>query len=428
MNICVIGAGYVGLTSASVLANLGNHVICIDKNINKINELNQGIIPIFEPGLKELIVKNKSHLMFSHNLRQGIAESTILLIAVGTPSNSDGSSDLSYIYSVIDEISPHITSYKTIITKSTVPPGTNEQIIQRLQTNGVKSTLFDVVSNPEFLREGTAIQDMIHADRIVVGLSADDHRSIDIMKKMYVGLQSPYIVTSLNGAEMIKYASNSFLALKISFINELARICDQFQVNIQDVANGMGTDARISPHFLQAGLGFGGSCFPKDVRALEYSAKSKHIKPIMLEALQEVNQSQVDVYVKKIQDTLPNLKDKTISVLGIAFKANTDDIRESQALRLIEHVSKLGAKVSAYDPKASLPFEIKNVNQVLNLDESLQDADCVIIATDWGVFKELDWTHVKSLMRGNTIIDARNCLDKDQIEKNGLNYIGLARP
>lgn len=428
MNICVIGAGYVGLTSATVIANLGHHVICIDKNNDKINALNNGIVPIYEPGLDELILKNKSHLQFSTKIHEGVTKSSVLLIAVGTPSNADGSSDLSYIYSVIDEISPLISSYKTIITKSTVPPGTNERIIQRLLTNGVSDTLFDVVSNPEFLREGTAINDMIHADRIVVGVQENDDRSLPIIKKMYYGLQSPYIVTSLNGAEMIKYASNSFLALKISFINELARICDEFHVDVQDVARGMGMDKRISPHFLQAGLGFGGSCFPKDVRALSYIAKSKNINPILLEALQDVNRTQVSIYIKKLQDVLLNLQNKTISILGIAFKANTDDTRESPAVHLIEQVSKRGANVLAYDPKAKLPYEIENVKQVGSIEESLKGADCVIVATDWKQFKQLNWSYVKSQLKGNTIIDARNFLNKQDIIKNGLNYVGIARP
>jgi UDPglucose 6-dehydrogenase len=428
MNICVIGAGYVGLTSAAVLAHLGHQVMCIDKNKDRINELNNGIIPIYEPGLTDLINKNKERLTFSDDINEGISNSTILLIAVGTPSNSDGSSDLSYIDYVINDISKFITSYKTIITKSTVPPGTNMILHQKLLQKGVNSSLFDIVSNPEFLREGSAISDMIYADRIIVGVRHEDSRSFEIIKKMYHGLHSPFITTNLNGAEMIKYASNSFLALKISFINEVARICDQYQVDIQDVAKGIGIDARIGPHFLQAGIGYGGSCFPKDVRALEFCATSKKIKPTLLVALQEVNDTQVHIYIRKLQEAVPNLDGVTIAILGIAFKANTDDVRHSPAVRLIEQLSSLGCNVQAYDPKAKLPNMIKNVTQMDTIDETLMEAECVVVVTDWDIFKQLNWEDVKSLIKGNLIIDARNCLNKNEVEKCGLKVIGVGIP
>lgn len=428
MDICVIGAGYVGLTSAAVLAELGHRVICVDKDLEKINNLKNGIIPIFEPLLEDLIKKNKTLLTFSHSIEESISKAATLLIAVGTPSNIDGSSDLSFIKSVINEISGHIFSYKTIIIKSTVPPGTNESIYKTILEKGVDPSQFNIVSNPEFLREGSAITDMINADRIVVGLRDGDGYSLSIIKQMYHGLKSPYIITSLTGAEMIKYASNAMLALKISFINELARICDKYLVDIQDVAKGIGADARIGPHFLQAGIGYGGSCFPKDVLSLQFSAKAKNVNTPILEALQEINDTQVNIYIDKLKEMMPDLSHSIITVLGIAFKANTDDTRYSPSVRLMNRLSEIGCEIHAYDPKAVLPMAHNRIIQFNRLEESILDSDCLILATDWEEFLQLDWNDVKSKMKGNILLDARNCLKKNEIEKLGFNYLGIGRP
>jgi UDPglucose 6-dehydrogenase len=428
MEICVVGAGYVGLTSASVLADLGHSVYCVDTNKDKIRSLKLGEVPIYEPGLKELITQNKDNITFSSRVTDYISKSPVILIAVGTPSLPDGKTDLTYIYSVVDMIATSLTTYKTIITKSTVPPGTNEEIHKRFIQKGIAPELFSVISNPEFLREGTAINDMINADKIVVGMKKSDEKSLQIMKLLYKGLEAPYIISSLSGAEMIKYTSNAFLATKISFINEIARICDKYDVNIEDVVKGISTDPRISPHFLQSGLGYGGSCFPKDVSSLEQSALSKNITPLILQAVQTTNQTQVDFYIQKITSVFNELHTKTMTVLGIAFKPNTDDTRYSPAVQLIDKLSQLGCNVKTYDPKATLPNLGKStIIQYPTLEQSVTDTDCIIIATEWDEFLHLDWKKLKQLMRGNVVLDARNCIDSSIIGEHGLQYIGVAR-
>jgi UDPglucose 6-dehydrogenase len=428
MDICIIGSGYVGLTTAAVLANLGHSVCCVDKNSQRIEMLQQGHVPIYEPGLKELFDQNGERLVFTSSLKESMKKASILLIAVGTPSLPDGKTDLAYVASVVDEIADSLSTYKTIITKSTVPPGTNEWIYSTLLAKGVPSHLFDIVSNPEFLKEGTAIYDMENPDKIVVGIRKEDSRSAAVVKEMYKGLDAPYIVTSLSGAEMIKYASNAFLATKISFINEIARICDQYDVNIEDVVKGIGTDPRIGPHFLQSGIGYGGSCFPKDVHSLEHSALAKQVTPLILQAVQAVNNTQVDVYIKKLAASFQQLDRKTIAVLGIAFKPNTDDTRHSPALRLMEKLVKLGCHVHTYDPKATLPDSLQeHVTQHAIWELAVKGADCVIIATDWPEFIHLDFAELKKQMKGNVIIDARNCLDVKKMAEHGLRYVGVGR-
>ncbi len=428
MEICVVGAGYVGLTSASVLADLGHTVCCVDTNIDKITSLNKGEVPIYEPGLKEVILRNSKNLSFSSDVLENIRKHSVILIAVGTPSLQDGKTNLTYIYSVIDMIAQVLTDYKTIITKSTVPPGTNERMYARLLQKGIAPEQFAIVSNPEFLREGSALFDMLHADKIVVGKNKYDTKSLPIIKSLYKGIEAPYVVTSLSGAEMIKYTSNAFLATKISFINEIARICDKYEVNIDDVVQGISTDPRISPHFLHSGLGYGGSCFPKDVRSLEQSALDKNITPIILQAIQMTNNSQIDYYIEKLLTVFESLKGKTISVLGIAFKPNTDDTRESQAVHLIKKLSGLGCTIKTYDPKATLPFLGEPpITQYPTLDQAVTDADCLIIATEWAEFLYLDWKKLKKLMKGNVVLDARNCIDPSKVYEHGFQYVGVAR-
>ena len=427
MDICVIGAGYVGLTQAAVLADLGHAVYCVDTNSERVQSLTRGEIPIYEPGLKELVKKNKERLSFSSSPKAAIKQSSVVFIAVGTPAMLDGQTDLTYVQSVIDQLAETITSYTTIVTKSTVPPGTNEWIHDKLIEKGLDSTLFSVVSNPEFLREGSALQDMFHADKIVIGKKDTDNRSLPIMKEIYKKLPSPFVVTSLSGAEMIKYTSNAFLATKISFINEIARICDSYNVNIEDVVKGIGLDPRISPHFLQSGIGYGGSCFPKDVRSLEHSALKKNITPLILQAVQSTNQTQVQLYLRKVQEAFPDMAGVKIAVLGIAFKPNTDDTRYSPAITLIEKLSNLGAEIHAYDPKAHLPVSIENVTEHKAMEEALTDADVVIIATDWDEFKLADLKRMKKLMKGTLVVDARNCLDPAAVAKAGLQYKAVAR-
>lgn len=428
MKICVVGAGYVGLTSAAVLADLGHTVCCVDTNKEKITSLNRGEVPIYEPGLKEVISRNAKKLTFSSEVIENIRKHPIILIAVGTPSLSDGKTNLKYIYSVIDMVTDALTDYKTIITKSTVPPGTNEKIYARLLHKGIAPEQFAIVSNPEFLREGSALFDMINTDKIVVGMNKFDTKSLNIIKSLYKGIEAPYVVTSLSGAEMIKYTSNAFLATKISFINEIARICDKYEVNIDDVVRGISTDPRISPHFLNSGLGYGGSCFPKDVRSLEQSAIDKNITPIILQAIQATNDTQIDYYIEKLSTVFESLKGKTLSILGIAFKPNTDDTRESQAVHLIKKLSQLGCTINTYDPKATLPFlgEL-TITQFPTLDQAVSDADCIIIATEWAEFLNLDWKKLKLLMKGNVVLDTRNCIDPPKVYEHGFQYVGVAR-
>ncbi|HWO77069.1 MAG TPA: UDP-glucose/GDP-mannose dehydrogenase family protein [Bacillus sp. (in: firmicutes)] len=428
MDICVIGAGYVGLTSSAVLADLGHHVTCVDKNKERIQALNSGESPIFEPGLSELIQKNQNRLTFTDDVGEAIQKNSCIFICVGTPPLPDGSTDLSYVMSVVDDLAANITSKKTVITKSTVPLGTNEMIHRLLLKKGVSPGLFRIVSNPEFLREGSAVHDMFHPDKTVIGLQHGDTTSLEIMKQIYKGIQAPMIVTTLNDAEVIKFTSNAFLATKISFINEVARICDRYQADVTSVAAAIGLDPRIGKHFLQAGVGYGGSCFPKDVSSFIHSAKQRGVETPILEAVQSVNETQLDVYIDKIHSYIGDSLTKKVAVLGIAFKPNTDDTRSSRAVALIQKLDALKFNVMAYDPKAILPTEgLKTAKQAETIADAILDADCLFIATDWPSFKTLDWKKVKTWMKGDLVIDGRNCIDPKEIRKHGLRYIGVGR-
>ncbi|GAA0340650.1 UDP-glucose/GDP-mannose dehydrogenase family protein [Bacillus carboniphilus] len=428
MDVCVIGAGYVGLTTSAVLADLGHDVTCVDKNKDRIEILNRGICPIYEPGLEELIQKNRSRLTFSDGVGEAIRQNSVIYICVGTPPMPDGSTNLSYILSVIDDLATYIQSPKTIVTKSTVPLGTNEMIGELLTQKGVDRKQFNLVSNPEFLREGTAVYDMFNPDKTVVGLEDGDSESLQVMKALYDGIESPFVVTTLNDAELIKFSANAFLATKISFINEIARICDRSNADITTVASTIGLDPRIGRHFLQAGLGYGGSCFPKDLSSLIHSATNKGIKPAILEAAQYVNDTQLDYYIEKIKENLEDLSSKKVAVLGIAFKPDTDDIRSSRSVLLIEKLEELGLDVVAFDPKAKLPPEtLQRTTQVDSINGATKDADCIVIATDWPVFKSLDWKEVKKEMKGTLIVDGRNCIDPSEVRKHGLLYVGVGR-
>ncbi|MBD7938569.1 MULTISPECIES: UDP-glucose dehydrogenase family protein [Cytobacillus] len=425
MKICVIGTGYVGLTTGAVLADLGHEIYCVDKNKSKIEKLIKGDIPIYEPGLKELIVRNKKRrlLHFSTDIQSVIKECPILYITVGTPTNEDGSQNLTALNEVIDTLVQTITSHKTVIIKSTVLPGTNEWIHQTLIEKGIDSRLFDVVSNPEFLREGNAVFDMMNPDKIVVG--GKSPQSMKIIKTLYEKLDAPFILTSLTGAEMIKYANNALLATKISFMNEIARICDAYNVEVTQIAKALGTDTRIGPYFLNAGLGYGGSCFPKDIRALEYAAKQKNIDPEMLKAVQNINDSQIDLYIDKLTNKLTNLDGKKITVWGLAFKPDTDDIRESRSLLLIEKLLERGTEVHAYDPIVHSFEHAITIHQ--DMYDAIKGADALIIATEWNQFKTVDWKMVHDLMKGNILVDGRNIIDPKTVRNHQLQYIGVAR-
>ncbi|MDT8860605.1 UDP-glucose/GDP-mannose dehydrogenase family protein [Alkalihalobacillus sp. MEB130] len=426
MNVCVIGAGYVGLTTSTVLANFGHKVICVEQLEEKVNMLSQGEVPIYEPGLEDMLKENvrKGTLEFTTNLSEAVKRSSVIFIAVGTPQDKDGKTDLRFFHEVSNDLSPLIDTHKVIITKSTVPIGTNEELNQTFLKNGVSESLFDVVSNPEFLREGTAIHDMLYPDKIVVGLK--NHQAVKVLQKLYHFIDAPYVITNLSGAEMIKYASNAFLAVKISFINELAQLADVCGVDITEVALGIGMDPRIGHHFLQAGLGYGGSCLPKDLSSLEHQSITRNVTPHMLQAAQSVNDSIIAYYMKKIKKEFPDFQKKNITIWGATFKPNTDDMRHSQALKLVDQFVNEGCHVHLYDPVVSP--KLNHVTNYKDMYESIREADMVIIATEWKQFIEADWKVVRERMRGNTIVDCRNALQPYKIRSHGLRYVGVARP
>lgn len=423
MRICVVGAGYVGLTTAAALAVFGHEVQCVDINQAKIDDLNQGKMPIYEPGLDDLITEysQKNKLHFSNNVVESIRDYPIILIAVGTPSQSDGSCNLSYIKQIVEIIASTINSYKIIITKSTVPPGTNEWIQQTFMEMGIKDDLFDIVSNPEFLREGRALWDIFHPNKLVFGTKTD--RPLEVLKQLYLNEDTPFIFTSLTGAELIKYASNAFLATKISFANEMARICDAFEVDYADINKALGMDPRIGPDFLNAGLGFGGSCLPKDLSSLKHSALTHKIETKLLDAVIEINHKQIELYVQKLSDVLSPLAGRQITVWGVTFKPGTDDLRFSPSIALIQQLIQRGCIVHTFDPMVKL--EASDVIPYMDQYESVDNSDALIIATEWDHFINCDWPEVQGRMKGSIVLDARNCLDGELIRNQGLLYLGV---
>ncbi len=423
MRICVVGAGYVGLTTAATLADFGHEVQCVDIDHVKIEGLSLGFVPIYEPGLTELIDKNRKdgRLRFSSQVKESIRDYPVILIAVGTPPKEDGSSNLSSIHQVVEIVASTIQEYKIIITKSTVPPGTNEWIYQKLVEMGLDEDRFDIVSNPEFLREGTALWDILHPNKIVFGTKSD--RPIKVLKKLYARGKAPYIFTSLTGAELIKYASNAFLATKISFANEMARICDAYDVDYADIAKGLGTDPRIGRHFLKAGLGFGGSCLPKDLSALKDSATRKKVETKLLDAVMAINDTQIEHYLNKLGTVLPDLAAKQITVWGVTFKPGTDDSRFSPAIALIEQLIQKGSHVHTYDPMVQL--QLADVSSFADQYESVNHSDVLIIATEWEQFQKCNWSEVKSRMKGAFILDTRNCIDGKTVRREGFIYLGV---
>jgi UDPglucose 6-dehydrogenase len=424
MKVCVIGAGYVGLTTAAVLSQLGHDVLCIDKNKHKIETLQQGNVPVYEPKLKELIAQNVSQqrLAFTDDIGKSLQTCDVILIAVGTPTSSDGSPDLNAVQTVIENLAHVINRYKLILTKSTVPPGTNAWIEKSLHDKGVDASMFDLVSNPEFLREGSAVDDFLRPNKVVVGVK--NRLIVDKVKELYKGIEAPHIVTGFEGAEMIKYASNAFLATKVSFINEIANICDAYGANVEDVAKALGTDPRIGPHFLKAGLGYGGSCLPKDIHALSHAALEKRVVPFLLESVNKINEAQIGIYAERLKDALADEDGKKITVWGMAFKPNTGDVRFSPALQLIQRLTEEGYEVHAYDPLAA-PNDVRTVIHK-NMYDSVKNSFALIIATDWNQFKHANWAMVKKNMKGDVVLDCRNCLKPEIIRSHGLTYTGVA--
>ena len=432
MKLCMIGTGYVGLVSGVCFSDLGNDVICVDKDENKIDLLKKGKIPIFEPGLSELVIKNfkNKRLTFSTNLKKSISNSDIIFICVGTPTKKGGSSaDLSQIYNVAKEISSSINKFKIIITKSTVPVTTGDEIEKIIAKKNSKKK-FSIVSNPEFLREGEAIRDFIYPDRIVVG--SNDKRSNRILKNLYNPLISKgaqYLNTSRRAAELIKYASNAFLATKITFINEIANLCEKTGINIEDISIGMGLDKRIGSRFLRAGPAYGGSCFPKDTKAIISTADKFQSNLSVIKSVIKSNENRSNILLKRVSKILNNkIKNKKISFLGVTFKANTDDMRDSSSLIMIPSLSKKGALIKYYDPTGFKKefSKIKNVNYENSIKKTIEDADLVIIHTEWNDFKSINFSKL-SKRKKIIIYDLRNIYSADKMKNQGLKYYSVGR-
>jgi UDPglucose 6-dehydrogenase len=429
MKLSIVGTGYVGLVTGTCLAEVGHHVICVDNDKRKIEKLQRGQIPIYEPGLEELVHKNVAakRLRFTSEIAEGVANADVVFIAVATPPQADGSVDMQHVEKVAREIAGALTEYKIIVDKSTVPVQTGERVAETIKRYNKHKVEFDVVSNPEFLREGSAVADLMKPDRIVVGVASQ--RPVATMKKIYEPFHAPIIVTDINSAELIKHASNSFLALKISYANALSIICEASGANILEVVNGMGMDKRIGRAFLDAGLGYGGSCFPKDLSAFIHIAQELGYDFRLLKEVQRINTEQMERLLKKIRETLWVLKDKTIAVLGLTFKPNTDDVRNSLAMDLVERLRKEGATVRAYDPKG-----IEKAREILpdlvyskTAYEACQGSDAVVIATDWTEFKSLDLEKIRDGMTHPIMFDGRNMFDPADMEKLGFVYKSIGR-
>ena len=430
-NICVIGTGYVGLVTGVCFADLGNTIFCLDIDQQRIENLNQGILPIYEPGLEEIIERNKQaqRITFTTDYKQALLQAEFAFIAVGTPSGADGEADLQYVRDVAEKIADCVDHPMIIVNKSTVPVGTGDWVADIIhKTRNNEKLDFQIVSNPEFLREGSAINDFMHPDRVVLG--AFNHEAADKVAKLYQSLRVPIMITDIRTAEMIKYASNAFLATRISFINEIANICDELGADVREVADGMGLDKRIGRTFLDAGLGWGGSCFPKDVKALVHMAALHGSHPQLLQAVIEINRNQRRRVVHKLRKALDgNLIDKVIGVLGLAFKPNTDDIRDAPALEVIHLLENEGAVIRAFDPQAmeNAQSELPNATFCRDPYQVAEGADALILATEWNEFKQLDFNRIKKLMRTLIIMDGRNQWDANYLRKAGFTYFGIGQ-
>lgn len=425
-----IGAGYVGLVSGTCLAEIGHSVILVDKNESKIETLKRGDIPIFEPGLKELVAKNvkEGRLSFTTSLGHALKETDIVFIAVNTPPNDDGHADLSYVEAAAKEISELSTSYKLIVNKSTVPVTTGNLVADILKKYNSHGVDFDVVSNPEFLREGSAIADFMQGDRVVIGV--ENERAKKVMEEIYTPLNQTLFFTDVRSAELIKYSSNSFLATKISFINAVAQICEATGANIDDVASGMGLDKRIGKQFLQAGIGYGGSCFPKDVSAYIAIAGKHGYDFSVLKEVEHINQKARHLFIEKIERALGQGSSKTIAMWGLAFKPNTDDMREAPSITIAEALHKKGIKIQAFDPEATHTAKQvlgSKVEYMKDMYDTLKNADVLVIVTEWDVFKEADFDKVKSMLKNPVIVDGRNMFAPKDMEKLGFVYHSVGR-
>jgi UDPglucose 6-dehydrogenase len=432
MNISIIGSGYVGLVTGACFADVGHNVICVDNDQRKIESLRGGKVPIYEPGLEEIVHRNVSahRLRFSGSIREGVDNAEVVFIAVPTPQDADGSVDLSFIEKVAREIAGVLKDYRVIVDKSTVPVKTGEKVAESIKRYNKHGAEFDVVSNPEFLREGCAVADLMDPDRIVIG--AQSERAIALMKKVYEPFMAPMLVTDINSAELIKHAANSFLALKISYINAISAICEASGADVEKVANGIGMDRRIGRHFLNAGIGYGGSCFPKDIAAFITISEQLGVPFNLLKEVQRINAAQKERFLKSIRDALWVLRDKKIAVWGLTFKPNTDDIRSSVAIELVADLLREGAHVSAYDPKGmEKARQVKTIADARLTNtalEAIEGAEALIIATEWDEFANIDLATVRDKMHTPLVFDGRNLYNPETMQKLGFYYTSIGRP
>jgi UDPglucose 6-dehydrogenase len=429
VKLTLIGAGYVGLVTGTCFAEVGHQVVCVDNDAAKVKLLQSGGIPIYEPGLEELVKKNVAagRLAFTTSTAEGVQKSDVIFIAVPTPPRPGGSVDLSFIERVARDIAAAMTTYKIVVDKSTVPVKTGEKVAETIKRYCPARVEFDVVSNPEFLREGFAVGDLMKPDRVVIGVRSQ--RPVAAMKEIYTPFNAPIIVTDINSAELIKHAANSFLALKISYINAIANVCEAAGANVQEVAQGIGLDERIGRRFLNAGIGFGGSCFPKDLSAFIKIAEQIGYDFRLLKEVQRINADQMNRFVKKIAETLWVLKDKKIGVLGLAFKQNTDDVRSSPAIDLCQRLQKEGATLRVHDPKATDKARsiLKNVTYVDDMNAVAEGCDAIVIATEWDEFKKLDLERARKSLSHPIMFDGRNLFDRVEMERLGWIYKSVGR-
>lgn len=431
--ICMIGTGYVGLVSGACLADFGHQVTCVDIDASRIDVLKKGEIPIYEPGLRDVVERNAgaSRLNFSADLASAVESAGVVFIAVGTPPLENGDTDMSFVFAAAEELARHLDGYKVIVQKSTVPVGSARRVAEVIGKHAPAGAEFDVVSNPEFLREGSAIEDFMRPNRVVIG--ADSERARDVMKDVYRPLyllETPIVYTTMESAEMIKYASNAYLATKISFINEIAELCEKTGAVVDDVARGVGLDGRIGSKFLHAGIGYGGSCLPKDVTSLIHLARERGCEPRIVAAAHAVNAGLVDRAVDKLTGALDGLGDKTVAMLGLSFKPNTDDLREAPSLKIIERLAAGGASVKAFDPIAM--DNAKNATKIdvdycKNAYDCAEDSDAIVLVTEWNEFRELDFERLGRLMRTRVFIDCRNVYKRERIESYGFQYDSFGR-
>jgi UDPglucose 6-dehydrogenase len=431
MHIAVIGTGYVGLVTGACFAEFGVDVTCVDVDSEKIARLSSGEMPIYEPGLEQLVTKNlqSGRLQFTTDLKPAVEQALVIFLAVGTPAKSDGSPDLSFVEAAAQSIAEHMNGYKVIVTKSTVPIGTGERLRKLMRERNARLK-FGIVSNPEFLREGAAINDFMRPDRIVIG--SRDQEAIAIMRDLYRPLyliEVPFVVTSPEAAELTKYAANAFLATKISFINEIANLCDSIGCDVHDVARAMGMDRRIGSKFLHPGPGFGGSCFPKDTQALTSVAHQLGQESLIVDAVIEVNRRQRQAMLAKIEKLVGTLEGKTIAVLGLAFKPETNDMREAPSIDIIRGLLKSGARVHAYDPVAMIEAAgvLPEVNYADDEYSAVTDADALVFVTEWNQFRALDMGRIRDLMRSPKVADLRNIYEPDHMREIGFEYVGIGR-